>query len=217
MKSNYASRRDQNLQPPIAEDETHTRRILQEGKNCWRIGRADRAAFLIDAQAYFSAVVTALERAHKSIFIAAWQIDSRLRLNWDQEDVAPLLLGDFLHRLVHRRRKLHIHVLAWDFAMIYALEREIIPLYFHPWRGHRRIHFHLGNLHPLGASHHQKMIVVDDRLAFVGGMDLAESRWETPEHAACDPRRARGISAGPRAAWSSSCCPTRSPPRSTRR
>jgi phosphatidylserine/phosphatidylglycerophosphate/cardiolipin synthase-like enzyme/uncharacterized membrane protein YdjX (TVP38/TMEM64 family) len=189
MEFNYALTRNRDLQTPISEDEIHTPRILQEGKNCWRIGSANRAAFLIDAQAYFSAVITALERAQKSIFIAGWQIDSRLRLNPDQEGGAPLLLGNFLHRLVERRRKLHIHVLVWDFAMIYALEREIIPLYFYPWRAHRRIHFHLDSFHPLGASHHQKMIVVDDALAFVGGMDLAECRWDTPEHAAFDARR----------------------------
>jgi len=174
-----------------SEVDSHTSgvKICREGKNCWCIAQAQRAAFVVDAQAYFSAVVTAFERAQRSILIAGWQIDSRLRLNGDQEDAAPLLLGDFLHRLVQRRRNLHIHVLVWDFAMIYALEREIVPLYTYPWRSHRRIHFHLDSLHPLGASHHQKIVVVDDALAFVGGMDLAECRWDTPEHAAGDPRR----------------------------
>ncbi|HWP60168.1 MAG TPA: VTT domain-containing protein [Candidatus Acidoferrales bacterium] len=156
------------------------------GKNCWRTVAAKRAAFLIDAEAYFSALVAAMERAQKSIFIAGWQIDSRVRLG--PADTA-LLLGDFLHKLVERRRSLRIYVLVWDFAMIYALEREIIPLYTYPWRTHRRIRFHLDALHPLGASHHQKFVVIDDAVAFLGGIDLAESRWDTPEHRAGDPRR----------------------------
>src|SRR5262249_2866852 len=38
--------------------------------------------------------------------------------------------------------------------------------------------------HPLGASHHSKVVVIDDAVAFVGGIDLAKGRYDTPEHAA---------------------------------
>ncbi len=44
-------------------------------------------------------------------------------------------------------------------------------------------------------SHHQKAVVVqnaDGRLAFVGGIDLACGRWDTPEHEPNDPRAAGG-------------------------
>jgi phosphatidylserine/phosphatidylglycerophosphate/cardiolipin synthase-like enzyme/uncharacterized membrane protein YdjX (TVP38/TMEM64 family) len=73
--------------------------------------------------------------------------------------------------------------------MIYAANREIIPLYAHPWRTHRRIHFRLDSIHPLGASHHQKIVVIDDAVAFAGGLDIAEHRWDTPDHLPQDPRR----------------------------
>jgi uncharacterized membrane protein YdjX (TVP38/TMEM64 family) len=43
--------------------------------------------------------------------------------------------------------------------------------------------------HPIGASHHQKVVVVDDALAFVGGLDLTRCRWDTPEHAIDAPLR----------------------------
>jgi phosphatidylserine/phosphatidylglycerophosphate/cardiolipin synthase-like enzyme/uncharacterized membrane protein YdjX (TVP38/TMEM64 family) len=165
-------------------------KICVEGQNCGRIVTADRAAFLIDADKYFSTVIDAFERARRSIIIAGWQVDSRLRLTWDErQDGLPIHLGDLLHALVNRRRGLHVYVLAWDFAMIYAAEREIIPLYSYPWRAHRRIHFRLDSNHPLGASHHQKIVVVDDALAFTGGMDLAECRWDTSEHRAHEPLR----------------------------
>ena len=49
--------------------------------------------------------------------------------------------------------------------------------------------FRLDGAHPRGASHHQKLVVIDDRLAFVGGLDLTRARWDTPAHAAGDPRR----------------------------
>ncbi len=162
-------------------------RICVEGKNCCSISRANRAAFLIDGEAYFSALTSALENAQRFILIAGWQLDSRLRPN-PRNSAAPCF-GDFLHGLVRRNRKLRIYVLLWDFAMIYAADREIIPLYAHPWRTHRRIHFHLDSGHPLGASHHQKIVVVDDALAFAGGLDIAERRWDTPDHLAQDPHR----------------------------
>ncbi|MGH7845422.1 MAG: VTT domain-containing protein, partial [Candidatus Binatia bacterium] len=190
MDFNYALTRDRKLETTNSEGESPATKICIEGKNCWRLAKAKRAAFLIDAQAYFSTLLQVFERAQKWIFIAGWQIDSRLRLAPDGgAGPSPLDLGDLLHTLVNRRRNLHIYVLVWDFAMIYALEREIIPLYTYPWRAHRRIHFHLDNLHPLGASHHQKIVVIDDAVAFAGGMDLAEGRWDTPEHQAADPRR----------------------------
>ena len=47
----------------------------------------------------------------------------------------------------------------------------------------RSLPFRLDDRHPLGASHHQKVIVVDDDVAFVSGFDLAPSRWDTSEHA----------------------------------
>jgi phosphatidylserine/phosphatidylglycerophosphate/cardiolipin synthase-like enzyme len=40
---------------------------------------------------------------------------------------------------------------------------------------------------PIGACHHQKMIIVDDALAFCGGGDIGPDRWDTPEHLDDDP------------------------------
>ncbi|HEY4542297.1 MAG TPA: VTT domain-containing protein, partial [Noviherbaspirillum sp.] len=59
--------------------------------------------------------------------------------------------------------------------------------------------FRMDGKHPTGASHHQKVVVVDDSLAFVGGLDLTRCRWDTPEHACKQPLRrdADGKSYGP--------------------
>lgn len=165
-------------------------RILTEGRNCWRITRAQRAAFLIDGAAYFAAFAAAAEQAQESIFIVGWDVDSRARLMPDTEQGAlPAELGRFLNALVSRRRRLQVYILSWDFAMVFALEREPLPMLKLGWWTHRRVHFHLDGQHPVWASHHQKIVVVDDAIAFVGGMDLAIKRWDTPEHNADDRRR----------------------------
>lgn len=164
--------------------------ILRPGRNCWRVERARRVAFLVDGADYFSAFRAAAIRARRSIFILAWDFDSRTRLlPGGADDGFPEALGDFLNALAKRSSDLAIYVLDWDFAVLYAADRELLPLFKLGWRTHRRLHFRLDAAHPAGASHHQKVVVIDDALAFVGGIDLTHCRWDTPAHRPDDPRR----------------------------
>ncbi len=168
--------------------------LLASGRNCWRLARAQRAAWLIDAQAYYAAFREAVRRATQSIFIIAWDIDSRTVLPpQSPTDRWPALLGDFLNAAVSSRRGLHAYVLDWDFIMLYQTDRELLPRYALGWRTHHRLRFELDGEHPVGGSHHQKIVVIDDSVAFVGGLDLTNSRWDTPDHTPGDPlRRAPG-------------------------
>jgi phospholipase D1/2 len=164
--------------------------ILRENRNCWKITKGSRLKFLIDGSAYFSALADALAQARESILILGWDFDSRVRLKYADELTSPLpTLGNFLNLLAAQRRTLHVHILVWDFAMIFALDRETIPFFGVDWRRHRRVHFHMDGNHPVGGSHHEKIVVIDDSIAFVGGNDLAKGRWDTPEHRAQEPRR----------------------------
>jgi phosphatidylserine/phosphatidylglycerophosphate/cardiolipin synthase-like enzyme/uncharacterized membrane protein YdjX (TVP38/TMEM64 family) len=147
-------------------------------------------SFLIDGEVYYRALRDVFARARHSIFIVAWDIDSRTTLvPGGAGDGLPEQLGDFLDALVRRQRSLRIYALGWDFAMLYAFEREWLPVYKLDWRTHRRFSFRMDGTHPLYASHHQKVIVVDDSVAFVGGLDLTQRRWDTSEHRADEPRR----------------------------
>lgn len=186
-----AHARETEVSPGTAAAPHPTRHgLLEVGRNCTAICRADRFAVLVDGEAYFSVLREALTRATRTIFIVGWDINSRIRLVPDgANDGFPEPLGEFLQALGAARRHLRIYILAWDFAMIYAFEREWLPVYQTSWRAHHALSFRLDGTHPRGASHHQKYVVIDDRLAFVGGMDLTRSRWDTQAHAADDPRR----------------------------
>ncbi len=167
-----------------------TSTILIPGRNCWRLAAANRIAFLIDGAAYFAAVRAAMREARESILILGWDVDSRVRLGEpDDADGLPAELGEFLNALVVRRRGLHAYVLTWDFHSLFAFEREWFPRYKLGWRTDRHVHFRLDGVHPPGASHHQKVVVIDDVLAFLGGFDLTRCRWDTPAHEPNDPRR----------------------------
>jgi phospholipase D1/2 len=164
--------------------------LLQPGATCWRIEQATRLQFLIDGEEYFGALRAALRRAQHSIFILGWDIDSRMALQpRAPDDDLPIAFGEFLNTLVARHRSLRAYVLSWDYAMLFALERELLPTVKLHWRTHRRLQFRLDNKHPTGASHHQKVVVIDDRVAFVGGLDITRCRWDTAAHAPHDRRR----------------------------
>jgi len=183
--------------------------VLRPGETCWRVERAARVAFLIDGEAYFAAVAEALERARHDVWLIGWDFHTSVRLRRpdpgadgraaqgssdagagaaEREARTEDLVG-LLEATVRRRPSLDVRVLAWDYAMLYALERELLPLVQFGAKTHRRIHFRMDDTHALGASQHQKIVVVDDAVAFVGGFDLTAHRWDTRAHAPDEPRR----------------------------
>lgn len=166
------------------------RGLLEAGRNCWRLEHAGRFKLLVDGAAYFRALRSALLKAERSVFILGWDIDSRTSLVPEgSTDGFPEQLGDLLHALVAARPRLHMHVLNWDYAMLYALEREWFMARKPGRPREKRLRFHTDARHPVGASHHQKVVVIDDRLAFVGGLDLTRCRWDSPDHASDNPLR----------------------------
>lgn len=170
------------------------RRIARVGgdkPNAWRVEAAWRAGVIVDADAYFRAVHHALLRAQRQVLILGWDIDSRvcLRRDLDGEGRRRATLAHVLDEIVARRDGPECWALSWDFAFIYAFEREALTQLKLGWASHRRIHFELDDMHPLGASHHQKVVVIDDALAFCGGLDLCGARWDTPAHRVDEPLR----------------------------
>jgi len=158
--------------------------VLIEGETCWRRLRADRAAVLVDAAGYYGALRASLLEARHSIAIAGWDIDSRTPIRGDAppDDGGPETLGPLLSWLVERTPGLRVRVLLWDYSVLYALEREPWPRLQLDWKTPRRVRVCLDNQLPFGASHHEKLVVIDDCLAYCGGIDLTIRRWDRPAH-----------------------------------
>ena len=164
--------------------------IFRPGENCSQVANAPRAAILVDGERYFDAFVRATARAERSILIVGWDFDSRTTLTYGANGEPQLVLGDWLNDLVRRNPRLHVRILDWDYPMIFGKGREIPPIYGITWRPHRRIDIRYDDTHPMAGSHHQKLVVVDDRVAFAGGLDLTSKRWDSSAHAPGDARRA---------------------------
>ena len=159
--------------------------IFRPGRNAWQVARAERAALLIDAANYYSTLRKALIAARHSIYIIGWDVDSRTPLvgpSGAPEDDLPRELGPFLTALVERRPDLKINILLWDYSLFFTSEREAMPSLALRWKTPPQIDLCLDDAIPLGSSHHQKIVVLDEALAFSGGLDLTIRRWDTIAH-----------------------------------
>jgi phosphatidylserine/phosphatidylglycerophosphate/cardiolipin synthase-like enzyme/uncharacterized membrane protein YdjX (TVP38/TMEM64 family) len=176
-------------EPAKLHDSTSS--LLVEGDTCWRKARASRAAVLIDAAEYFGALRESLLRAERSIFILGWELHSRTCLHGDDDTKrrSTTELGKLLRRMLRHRRELEIRILLWDHSLFFAAQRELFPRWMFGWRKRRRVEVRLDSRLPLGAAHHEKLVVVDDAVAYCGGIDITLRRWDTPEHRPVEPRR----------------------------
>ncbi|HTK84572.1 MAG TPA: VTT domain-containing protein [Patescibacteria group bacterium] len=162
-----------------------TRSLFQEGKNCWRVEKVSRAAMLIDCANYYRALHEAIFKAQHSIFILGWDIDSRIELlrgSEAKEAGCPATFFDLIQWKARCHPQMEIYLNRWNYSIFFVEQREAFSDL--KWRIHSppNIHYCLDGQIPYGASHHQKVVVIDDEIAFCGGMDVALARWDHREH-----------------------------------
>ena len=164
--------------------------VLNE-QTCWRVARAERVAFLVDSAAYFAAALSAIRKARRSILLLGWSFDPRTRLQPGPHEVAGAAdeIGNVLKSLARRRPDLDVRVLVWKSALPISASQHFFPHRSKAWFRGTPVRFRLDSSVPYGACHHQKVLVIDDLIAFVGGADFAPDRWDTPAHLDENPRR----------------------------
>lgn len=182
-----------------ADDHGHS--LLTPGRNCWRVETADRFAVLMENAAYFEALRSALAKARRSIVILGWQFDPRTRLDPESpHHDHQAQIGHQLRMLVKDRPELDVRLLIWKSPLLIAASQGFYPHLARGWFRKRMVEFRLDPPPALGACHHQKVIIIDDAVAFCGGGDIATDRWDTEEHLDGDPRRCQpsGLIPSPR-------------------
>ncbi|XXF77469.1 phospholipase D-like domain-containing protein [Myxococcaceae bacterium GXIMD 01537] len=168
------------------------RRILAPGRNCWTLAEADEAGVLVDARDYYRAFYRAALGARSYIALTGWQFDSDvalLRGGDAREARGEVRLLPFLQQLCEAKPELRVYILAWDYSMLLAFEREWMQHILFNWTTSERLVFRFDASSPLYGAHHQKVVLIDGRLAFTGGMDIADCRWDDREHEARSPLR----------------------------
>lgn len=180
-------------------DDAH---LFTPGESCWRTAHADRFSLIVDADDYFAAARQAMLNAKRRIMLIGWDFDARITLSHPGvKDDAPARLDDFMLWLVDRNPDLEICLLRWDVGMVKALFRGNTLLTLLRWKAHPRITARIDSVHPFAASHHQKIVAIDDCLAFCGGIDMTSERWDTRAHLDDNPDRVLPGSTTPYKPW----------------
>ena len=136
---------------------------------------------LIDGADALRAMATSIAQARSHVHITGWHITPDFALTRDgSATILRRLLADVAARIP-------VRVLIWAGAPLPIL---------HPWRGDMRkvreqlvggtrVQCALDPRERPMHCHHEKTIVVDDQIAFVGGIDLTSfhgDRWDTEDH-----------------------------------
>jgi len=170
---------------------------MAESASVWRYANATRAHVIVDAAEYFRWMREAMLSAKHRILLIGWDFDTRIeigdRAGGDRPGPGepPLRLHEFVLWLAKNRPGLQIRLLKWNIGALKMLLRGTMPFHLLRWWLHPRIDFKFDGAHPVGCSHHQKIVVIDDRFAVCGGIDMTGDRWDTTAHREDDPLRRR--------------------------
>jgi phospholipase D1/2 len=167
-------------------------KIIKPGSNCWEVSATEKTGLLVDARDYYRAFYYAAKAAEHYILLSGWQFDSDVDLlrGADAEAAASrATFLSFLNDLCEHKSALRIYILAWDFSMLYSIDREWFQSWYFNWTTNDRLQFRFDCCDSFDASHHQKFVVIDGTLAFVGGLDLCSGRWDERDHRVDHPLR----------------------------
>lgn len=164
-------------------------RPLLTNETCWKVAALEHARVLVDADEYYRAFCTVAPTARRQLCLLGWQFDSLAQLLPSEGAPPRTRFLPFLNRLCESAPQLRVFIGVWDYSVVYAIEREWFQRWKFEHRAHPRVEFRLLRHPQPGGAHHQKIVVADDRVAFTGGCDVCDERWDERAHAPRDPRR----------------------------
>uniref|UniRef100_A0A2A4JXB6 Phospholipase n=1 Tax=Heliothis virescens TaxID=7102 RepID=A0A2A4JXB6_HELVI len=140
---------------------------------------------LVDGSAYLSAVADAMELAREEIFIADWWLSPEIYLKRPALNGSYWRLDNVLKRKAAQGVKIFIMLykeveMALGINSFYSKSRltsEYIKVFRHPDHAKAGVLFW---------AHHEKIVCIDQTVAFVGGIDLCYGRWDDHKHRLTD-------------------------------
>lgn len=159
----------------------------------------NKIKWYIDGRDYFHAVSVALERAKEVIYLEDWWISPELFLRRPPYFTQEWRLDKVLKRAAERGVKIYIIVYK-EVAAAITCNSAHTKNAFHtlikegePGYGNIRVMRHpdhnvfenAGDM-TFYWAHHEKFIVIDYELAFIGGLDLCFGRWDSRQHPLSD-------------------------------
>ena len=177
-------------------DEDHGKELVKRhpGKSFAPVRENTPARWFICGKTYFYYLFYVLQQARSEIFITDWMFTPYLKLIREGTDFQKQYLSDILMK--KSEEGVRVYVLLFDpftAAMNHGIE-EIRDIFkFHDNHQYKNIQF-LAHRSPMLEeqmlwSHHEKLCIIDQKVAFVGGIDLCIGRYETRDYRLFDPDR----------------------------
>lgn len=156
------------------------------------------AKWYVNAKGYFEDIANAMEAAKEEIFITDWWLSPEIFLKRPVVEGNRWRLDYILKRKAQEGVRIFIMLykeveLALGINSEYS-KRTLIRL--HPNIKVMRHPDHVSSAVYLWA-HHEKLVIIDQSVAFVGGIDLAYGRWDDNEHRLTDVGSVKRVIAGP--------------------
>ncbi|KAL1022014.1 hypothetical protein UPYG_G00021080 [Umbra pygmaea] len=145
------------------------------------------AKWYVNGKTYMEDVADALEEAKEEIFITDWWLSPEIFLKRPVVEGNKWRLDCILERKA--RQGVRIFVMLYkEVELALGINSEYSKrtlMHLHPSIKVMRHPDHVSSSVYLWA-HHEKIIVIDQSVAFVGGIDLAYGRWDDREHRLTD-------------------------------
>ncbi|KAM3930769.1 phospholipase D1 [Leptodactylus fuscus] len=141
----------------------------------------------VNAKGYFNDVADAMEAAKEEIFITDWWLSPEIFLKRPVVEGNRWRLDCVLKRKAQQGVKIFI-MLYKEVELALGINSEYSKrtlMRIHPNIKVMRHPDHMSSSVYLWA-HHEKIVVIDQSVAFVGGIDLAYGRWDDDEHRLTD-------------------------------
>ncbi|KAM8770749.1 phospholipase D1 isoform 3-T4 [Rhynchonycteris naso] len=155
------------------------------------------AKWYVNARGYFEDVANAMEEAEEEIFITDWWLSPEIFLKRPVVEGNRWRLDCILKRKAQEGVRIFIMLykeveLALGINSEYS-KRTLVRL--HPNIKVMRHPDHVSSSVYLWA-HHEKLVIIDQSVAFVGGIDLAYGRWDDNEHRLTDVGSVKRVTTG---------------------
>uniref|UniRef100_A0AAR2KJE9 Phospholipase n=1 Tax=Pygocentrus nattereri TaxID=42514 RepID=A0AAR2KJE9_PYGNA len=145
------------------------------------------AQWFVNAAGYFDAIADALEGAKEEIFITAWWLSPEIFLKRPVVDGNTWRLDHVLKRKAEQGVKICV-LLYKEVEVILGLNSEYTKKTLMGLHSNIMVIRHPDHVPSTALlwAHHEKSVVIDQSLAFLGGIDLAYGRWDDYQHRLTD-------------------------------
>uniref|UniRef100_A0A8C2H4U0 Phospholipase n=1 Tax=Cyprinus carpio TaxID=7962 RepID=A0A8C2H4U0_CYPCA len=143
--------------------------------------------WFVNAAGYFDAIADALEGAKEEIFITAWWLSPEIFLKRPVVDGNMWRLDHVLKRKAQQGVKIFV-LLYKEVEVVMGLNSEYTKKTLMGLHSNIRVIRHPDHMPSTALlwAHHEKLVVIDQSLAFLGGIDLAYGRWDDSQHRLTD-------------------------------